>query len=113
MQLVVGNHDRRSGPLEGEGFDVATDEVRLGPFRLVHEPCEDEGSPYTLSGHIHPAVTLEGKGRQAVRLPCFWFGRACGVLPSFGWFTGSAEVRPRPADQVLVIAEGRVIRVPT
>jgi len=46
-----------------------------------------------------------------LRLPCFWFGDAVGVLPAFGAFTGSAEVRPKRGDQVFVIAEEEVLKV--
>ena len=65
---------------------------------------------YALAGHVHPAVRLRGEG-ESLRLPCFWFGARYGVLPAFGAFTGTAEVRPREGDQVFVIAEDEVLRV--
>ena len=69
------------------------------------------GGGYALAGHIHPAVRLSASGEKSVRLPCFWFGARCGVLPAFGAFTGSAEVLPRRGDQVFVIAEEEVLQV--
>ncbi|MCS6939106.1 MAG: DEAD/DEAH box helicase, partial [Roseiflexus sp.] len=68
-------------------------------------------SGYTLAGHLHPAVRLNGVGRQRVTLPCFWFGAQVGVLPAFGGFTGAALITPEPGDQVFVIADGEVVAV--
>jgi hypothetical protein len=45
-------------------------------------------------------------------LPCFWFEQRVGVLPSFGSFTGGAEVSPGRKSQVLVVAEEQVLRLP-
>jgi DNA ligase-associated metallophosphoesterase len=109
MLLVVGNHDVRSGPLEGEGFQVADSVIRR-PFVLTHHPSPSADG-YVLAGHIHPSVNLEGRGRQSLKLPCFWFGDQMAVLPSFGDFTGSATVYPKRGDTVLVIAEDKVIRI--
>lgn len=109
MILVEGNHDLRAGPLPQElrVQDVKEPYV-MGPFALCHhpEPCDDG---YVLGGHIHPAVVLEGKGRQTLKLPCFWFGKETAVLPAFGSFTGCARVTPQGGDQVLVICEGKVV----
>lgn len=111
MTLVEGNHDRRAGRLPPEfRMNEVDEDERLGPFRLRHYPdAQEEG--YVLAGHIHPAVTLRGAGKQALSLPCFWFGARVGVLPSFGDFTGSISVRPRASDAVYVPCEGRVLAV--
>lgn len=34
---------------------------------------------------------LAGRGGDAVRLPCFWFGDTVAVLPAFGSFTGTPK----------------------
>lgn len=111
ITLVRGNHDDRAGdpPPEWNVRCVDPGEA-LGPFALVHEPAPVRGG-YALAGHIHPAVRLSERGGQSLRLPCFWFGKRVGVLPSFGAFTGSAVVRPRSGDQVFVVADGEVLRV--
>lgn len=111
MVLVEGNHDLRSGRLP-EGCDVleVPEPYALGPFALRHYPePADEG--YVLSGHLHPAAVLDGAGRQALKLPCFWFGPRVGVLPAFGDFTGCASIRAAVGDRVFVVAEGRVLVV--
>ena len=111
LTVVRGNHDAKAGD-PPTGWNIACIEAggTLGPFVLNHEPGAGRGG-YALAGHIHPAVRLSARGEAALRLPCFWFGKRCGVLPAFGAFTGSALVRPRRGDQVFVIAEAEVLRV--
>jgi DNA ligase-associated metallophosphoesterase len=110
LTLVRGNHDARAGdPPESFGIRCIDAGAAFGAFVLNHEPGPARGG-YALSGHIHPAVRLRGEG-ETLRLPCFWFGERYGVLPAFGAFTGTAEVRPRQGDQVFVVAEDEVLRV--
>ncbi len=109
--LVEGNHDVKSGRLTGNvRIEEVAEKTLLHPFVLCHYPQEDP-SGYVLAGHVHPAVVLEGSGRQAIKLPCFWFGDKCGVLPAFGEFTGCATVSPNSRDQVLVVADSRIFSV--
>jgi hypothetical protein len=54
---------------------------------------------------------MVGKGRQAITLPCFYFGKQQGLLPAFGAFTGIARIRPKKNDRVYVIAENKVMAV--
>lgn len=112
MILVRGNHDARAGdpPRELE-LRCVTGPYADAPFVLDHHPRRAEGA-YVLCGHIHPAVTLTGIGRQHSRLPCFWFGKDIGVLPAFGEFTGVAEADVQVGDQVFVVADNAVIAVP-
>ena len=106
-----GNHDKKAGdPPDAWGVSCIEAGESLGPFILNHEPGASRGG-YALAGHIHPAVRLSASGEKSLRLPCFWFGARCGVLPAFGAFTGNAEVLPRKGDQVFVIAEEEVLRV--
>ena len=109
--LVRGNHDRGAGdPPADWGVDCVDEPWPLGPFALRHYP-EPAAGAYALAGHLHPAAELRGAGRQRLRLPCFHFGPAVGVLPAFGSFTGLAVVRPKPGDRVWVVADGRVVAV--
>jgi uncharacterized protein len=112
MILVRGNHDVRAGdpPRELE-LKCVTAPLIEAPFALDHRP-RPSTSGYVLCGHIHPAVTLSGKGRQYSRLPCFWFGAEIGVLPAFGEFTGVAEADVQAGDRVFVIADESVVAVP-
>lgn len=76
---------------------------------------EDHASPtpaYEIAGHLHPAVRLEGRGRDRLRVPCFWVRPTQCVLPAFGGFTGSGRIRPLDADRIFVVGEGQVMEVP-
>jgi DNA ligase-associated metallophosphoesterase len=107
--LVRGNHDRVDPPSDW-GMQPCDGPIQLGTFVLAHQPQESE-TGYVLAGHLHPAIVMTGKGKQRVRLPCFWFGQRVGVLPAFGSFTGGTAVRPAGTDQVFALAGGSVIPV--
>ncbi len=111
FELVLGNHDILSElQYERNNLKVYLNELREGDLILTHEPMTDvpEGS-YNLSGHLHPGVQLRGTGRQAVTLPCFYFGKTQGILPAFGSFTGLARIQPRKEDRIFVIADDKII----
>lgn len=110
VTLVEGNHDLKSGRMLDKWSVREVSELEMGPFLLKHHP---EGDPrgFVLAGHIHPAVRLVGRGRQAERLPCFWFREKVGVLPAYGDFTGAATVYPTPGDRVFVLAGPEVVEV--
>ena len=111
LTIVRGNHDRKAGdPPEAWGARCVEAGASLGPFVLNHEPGPHRAG-YALAGHIHPAVRLTAAGEKPMRLPCFWFGARCGVLPAFGAFTGNADVLPRRGDKVFVIADEEVLEV--
>lgn len=109
--LVRGNHDDRAGdPPEDWQVRCVDGPVLLPPFVLNHVPLADPRG-YVLAGHLHPAVRLVGRGRQTVKLPCFWFGEPGAVLPAFGSFIAGATIRPRSGDRVFVATEAEVLAV--
>lgn len=113
FELVMGNHDIMS-TLQYERHNVVIhhEEFRIGNLLLTHAPLEKpRPDVYNIAGHIHPGAKLYGKGRQALLLPCFYFGKDMGILPAFGSFTGLYPVRVAKGDQVFVIAEQEVIEV--
>lgn len=109
MLLVRGNHDRRAGdPPASLQIACVDGPHELAPFALAHHPSQMDGA-YVLAGHVHPAARLHGAGREHARLPCFWFGAACAVLPAFGEFTGLADVRVSTGDRIWVTTGAEVI----
>jgi DNA ligase-associated metallophosphoesterase len=108
LDVVVGNHDRRESarnwqPLAGWHAKPLLEP----PFVFAHEPAaHSEG--YVLAGHIHPVVTLRRKGGGG-RVPVFWQRPDVLVLPSFGSFTGGAEVTAQPGDTLYAAAPERVV----
>ncbi len=113
FELVMGNHDIMSTlQYERHNVKIHHEELRIADLLLTHAPLEDPPpGVYNLAGHIHPGARLYGKGRQALLLPCFHFGKLQGLLPAFGSFTGLYPVRVVKGDQVFVIAEHEVIEI--
>lgn len=111
-ELVQGNHDIMSQhQYERHGLKVA-EQLNIGPIVLTHEPLQDvEEGMFNLAGHIHPGVRLYGRGRQALTLPCFYFGKQLGLMPAFGAFTGLATIKVKKEDQVFVVVEGKILKV--
>jgi uncharacterized protein len=111
LVLVRGNHDAHAGdpPMEWNIRCINEGET-VGPFCLAHHP-EPDLRGYVLAGHVHPAVRLQGRANDSLRLPCFWFGAYVCVLPAFGEFTGTYTVQPKTGDRVFVVAEQQVIEM--
>jgi uncharacterized protein len=113
MVLVKGNHDILNATLYEQLDFLVTETYEEGPFLFTHEPVRSSRLPdidkYILSGHIHPGITLMGKGRQSVSLPCFHFGDKQGILPAFGRFTGKFCIKPLTDDKVFGVMKHKVI----
>lgn len=109
ITLVRGNHDTQAGdPPATLDITCVDGPLAIGPFVGVHEP-EPHAAGYVLSGHLHPCVSVRGRGRQQARLPAFVFGPTVGVLPAFSSFTGTGMYEPVPSDRLFVVADGEVI----
>ena len=112
LTLVRGNHDDHAGdPPAALGIEVVDEPLRLGPWALCHHP-QARSDGYVLAGHLHPCVRLQGRARERLRLPCFWFGDRVGVLPAFGAFTGMHPIKPQPHDRVYALTGDGVVEVP-
>jgi len=112
LVLVRGNHDDRAGdPPAAFGVSVVDEPLAHGALALCHHPRPIAGA-YVLAGHLHPCITVGGRGADRLRLPCFHFGSAVGVLPAFGAFTGMHAVRPAAGDRLFVVADGEVRALP-
>jgi uncharacterized protein len=108
ITLVRGNHDDRAGdPAPSLRFTIVDEPLHLGALALCHHPQTIAGH-YVLAGHWHPCITLSGKARERLRLPCFWMGDEAqhpqGILPAYGSFTGMHPIERRDTDAVYAIA---------
>jgi DNA ligase-associated metallophosphoesterase len=111
--LIRGNHD----VIHDDHYSALNIELYqsllVGPFLMLHHPLAPEElantEGYVLSGHIHPGVSLKGKGRQSVMLQCFAFGKGQAVLPSFGKFTGKVSMRHGADDKIFGVLHDKVI----
>lgn len=109
--LIPGNHDRAGGKhLHSLGIRVENPQP-LGPFYLQHEPeISDKG--FILCGHLHPAVSISGRGRQHLRVPAFWHKPGFLCFPAFGGFTGLARIEAEKEDVFFAISGESIIRIP-
>ncbi len=106
--LVRGNHDKSAGdpPEEWEIFCENEPWIET-PLVFRHVP-QPHPAGYSFGGHIHPAVTLTGPGRQREKLACFWFGDQVAVLPAFGSFTGNGVIHPKNGVRVFLVGQGEI-----
>ena len=89
---ITGNHD----PEPPAGLDGETvDRLELGPLALVHEPS-GSSAPGEIAGHLHPVAKLGGRGRRAVRRPCFASDGSRMIMPAIGAFTGGLNICAAP-----------------
>lgn len=109
ITLVRGNHDQHAGDPPA-ALDIACTDAPFvcGAFVGVHEPCESS-TRYVLCGHVHPSVTVRGRGRQTLRLPAYVFGARRGVLPAFSSFTGGGMYERQTGDRLYAIAGDEVV----
>jgi len=117
FQLVKGNHDILKRAIYEELNIEVFDAIIFNQFLFIHNfnRAEDADGLYKICGHIHPAVRLHGRGRQAATLPCYYFGNSLAILPAFGRFTGKYIINPKENDKVFVVMgrgnEKKVMRV--
>lgn len=108
--LIAGNHDIISPYRYTELGVTVVSEWVLDGFLLTHYPEERNGC-FTLCGHIHPAVLLEGFGRQYLKLPCFFRNSFQMILPAFGEFTGTYIMEPQQGDVIYAITKEDVVEI--
>ncbi|RMO87524.1 DEAD/DEAH box helicase [Pseudomonas syringae pv. philadelphi] len=111
ITLIRGNHDKRAGdPPAYLNIDVVPEPLIVGPFALQHEP-DPHPELHVLAGHVHPVYHLYGRGRQRLRLACYYIGTRVTLLPAFGEFTGGFRIRPTEDSSVYVTGGDAVWRV--
>jgi DNA ligase-associated metallophosphoesterase len=113
--LVRGNHDIIHDSHYHELDIELHDSVLIGPFLMLHHPLSPaaalKAKGYVFCGHIHPGISLVGRGRQQITLPCFAFNKYQAILPSFGQFTGKAAIRNRQTDKIFAVLKDKVIAI--
>ena len=115
IHLIIGNHDILSKEFY-ENATISTSEIHYSEngFCFTHDInniCPEEGTIYTFSGHIHPAIKVSGAGKQSHSFPCFYFGKEYAVLPAFSLFTGGCKMNPSKGDKTFAIVNNNIIAV--
>jgi uncharacterized protein len=113
---ITGNHDAAMAqPIGG----TLMDEVEISGLLLRHRAERGETRP-ELSGHYHPRLMIEARGRRIAR-PCAVASESRLILPAFGALTGGMSaadpailkaMQPARAIDALVPAAGRLARYP-
>lgn len=89
FELIKGNHDRfKDSFYEAMGISVFKTHKDVRVFRFVHEEQHCDGQTFCISGHTHPGVTIRGRGKIFIKLPCFEVSEHRLILPAFSEFTG-------------------------
>lgn len=110
--LIKGNHDLlKARDYSDLAIETYHTEFLCEPFRFIHDQPAVTDNYYNITGHIHPGVTIYGKARQLIRLPCFYFGKTGAILPAFSVFTGLSKIKAEKGDLFYVITPEKVILV--
>lgn len=117
IDLVKGNHDILADSWYHDAkIEIHEWELMIDGFRFKHEDRrikknESESIKYTFTGHVHPAITLKGRGRQSLKFPCFYFAKDHCTLPAFSRFTGTYKVKPAKGETVFAISGDELMKV--
>lgn len=114
IQLVTGNHDLLHQSFYESANITVHETLEIDYFLFIHDPDDlyESGLNHTVvAGHIHPGISIKGKGRQSLRFPCFLFSDERILLPAFGEFTGLYNIKPGEGEQVFAVVEGRIMEL--
>lgn len=111
--LIMGNHDILPINIyQGSRLEIIPQSYVNEPIILTHHPMQTvPQGHYNLCGHIHPGIRLQGKGKQSIKLPCFYFNISQGILPAFGTFTGTSLIESKEDSMIYCIVENTLIRI--
>ena len=117
VQLAKGNHDILDNKwYEEADIKVHNEPFAIGNFIFAHDIAKPKIEPgpgqYIFSGHVHPGIVISGKGRQSLRLPCFYFSQNYCILPAFSKFTGTFKINPSKEDTVFALLDKDILPFP-
>lgn len=118
IELVRGNHDILDEQWYSDGgITLHPWQLEIGDFCFRHEDKRhqkvyaDSKALFTFSGHLHPAYRLNGRGKQSLKFPCFYFQKDGCILPAFSHFTGGYVVTPEKDETVFAIVENSIMKM--
>jgi uncharacterized protein len=114
--LVKGNHDIVPRQWYADAQIEVAEEIFIKKnIAFVHHiddaNKQDLGQYYFFSGHVHPAVSVKGLGKQSLRFPCFYFTPSFAILPAFGKFTGTYTVEPAKNEKTYAVVNNSLIAI--
>jgi DNA ligase-associated metallophosphoesterase len=118
IDLVKGNHDILDDRWYSDtAIETHAQELTVNGFCFRHEQSVqvmNESGPcakFTFSGHIHPGITITGRGKQSLRFPCFYFTTEHCILPAFSRFTGTYSVSVGKGEIAYAIVDNKLVRM--
>ena len=112
--LIMGNHEiYPETDYELMGVECYTEFLKSG-ILFVHDELERTSETkfsFCISGHVHPAIQMKGKGRQKLRLPCFYIREDALLMPAFGSLTGTYTIKPKEKDLVITMLDNQLIQI--
>jgi DNA ligase-associated metallophosphoesterase len=111
--LVLGNHDiLEEKQYKGICSKIVKEVLEEGDVLFSHHPLKKIAKEkINIAGHIHPGVVLYGKGKQHVKLPCFYLYGNQLILPAFGSLTGLQLIVRDKNAKVYVVAASKVMEL--
>jgi DNA ligase-associated metallophosphoesterase len=110
IDLVSGNHDILPNERYKElNINLNPDTLLVVPFIISHDALSGPDH-FNIHGHVHPAVRINGMGKQSVKLPCFAVAKNNMILPAFGQFTGTHTLEANSFDALYVITEHKTLQ---
>jgi len=107
--LIQGNHDILPAQLYREANLQVCETLQEDGLLFSHAPlAQVTADSINIAGHIHPATSLRGLGKQTLKLPCFHFAPPYFLLPAFGSLTGTFVLPKGDAQQFVVT--GKTVR---
>lgn len=112
FHLISGNHDiLNKNEYKKLSIEDHGKRLNVGPFSFVHDHGDISGEEinYSFCGHLHPGISIYGKGKQKLRLPCFYFTEFYACLPAFSMFTGLHLIKPGKNEAAFMITNEGII----
>lgn len=108
--LIKGNHDilKNSHYLQNS-MQVVDEPYTVSPFVLTHHPQNENHLNINIAGHLHPGITMRGKGKSSLSTPCFHVKQNQIILPAFTSFAGKGKVDLKENDKIYLISDTKVI----
>ena len=91
---VTGNHDPQIPDMI---TGTCCDEMHVGGLHFTHIPIKNYEAEGQVSGHLHPAAHVTGRGRS-IRRRCFITDGKRMIVPAFGAYTGGLSVKDKVFD---------------
>jgi DNA ligase-associated metallophosphoesterase len=108
--LIPGNHDRHIVKLSFPKKMIKGEMMHdLEGLALSHD--ETETTKPLICGHVHPSVHLSGIGKQGLKMPCFYMKKEVLILPAFGSFTGTYQIKASRGERLFIPVNEGVMEV--